>query len=223
LSGKKDIDTGRLVYTCNCGWIDTGHANPGKSRRPYIGAVALWEQIEKENGRRSKDANGFLVQYRQDMRTLIFGVGEDGMYFVQYGLTRAQKESVALAIFIEISLRFENMQASFPYNLGTDSGFSQEDLVSNLVGFYLAIRPGKDYMQLCKPVSIEESHKIWERYGSVGSHKNRSFTPVLHPCDACKKKPAFPQELQAIHPAVKGRFYRNWEPKDFGITRILLM
>jgi hypothetical protein len=30
-----------LVYTCNCGWIDAGHANSRSSVKPNIGAANL--------------------------------------------------------------------------------------------------------------------------------------------------------------------------------------
>lgn len=42
-------------------------------------------------------------------------------------------------MMLTVAKRFESMQASFPFNLVTDSGFSGEDLVSDLLGFYRVV------------------------------------------------------------------------------------
>ncbi len=39
--------TSGLIYTCNAGWLDLGHLNPGSSR-PMIGASNLWASIKNE-------------------------------------------------------------------------------------------------------------------------------------------------------------------------------
>lgn len=222
MSHELDIDNGRLVYTCNCGWVDTGHANPQKTNRAYIGASSLWEQIISETGRSSRwpDANGFRVGYRQDMVKYKISIGETGFYLVNHGLTTAQKESVALAIFMGISTRFEDLQASWPYNWAMDSGFSEEDLVSDLIGFYKAVRPATDYMSLCGPVSKAASHAVWKKFGAVGANKNRTFKPIFHACAECTKAPSFPKELQAITPAKYGGLFRDWLQLDDWIDGI---
>lgn len=214
MSTRADIGNDRLIYTCNCGWVDKGHADPRPASRPNIGAVALWNQLIQESGRRSRQISppGFQVIYRQDMFKYKISVGDTGTYFVSFGLTTAQKESVALTIFMQISMKFEEIQGSFPWSMQTaDSSFSEEDLVSDLIGFYTAVRPGTDYMSLCKPVSKEASYRVWDQSGSVGSHKNREFKPRFHPCDECKDTPAFPKELQQIVPASKGAQFRDWQ------------
>lgn len=217
MSDIADVRRGRLVYSCNCGWIDTGHAN-AKSYRPHVGAESLWAQISGETGRRSQrgSANGYQVIYRQDMGLNVRGVtvlslGETRAYYVPYGLRREDKESVALAIFMEVSYAFEDLQGTFPYRLKTgDSSYSEEDLLSDLIGFYKAVRPGIDYVALCKPVSVEASLEVWERYGAVGKNKNREFRPVHHPCRECLGKPSFPASLEQIAPAKKGTLFRDW-------------
>src|SRR5262249_52361292 len=111
---------------------------------------------------------------------------------IKYGLGLNEKKAIALAIFQEVSLRFETMQGAFPYGIfSSDSSFSQEDLVSNLIGFYRALYPKVDFLALCGPVSKEASKKVWKTGGTVGSTKNRSFTPSLKACEECKGKPMF--------------------------------
>ncbi|MCC6394609.1 MAG: hypothetical protein IT167_28695 [Bryobacterales bacterium] len=213
MSSRNDIDK-RLVYTCNCGWIDKGHASGKSPGRPYIGAEYLWDQILHERGMKSEQGGGFKLSYAQDMKKLGMTDSYFRSYYVKYGLTVQQKESIALAVFMEVSIGFESLQDSWPYSWFTDSGFSVEDLVSDLFGFYAVVRPKIDYMSLCKPVSKDASLKVWDTYGSVGSKKNNTFRPVFYPCEECKKAgitPSFPAELMAIKPATKGTDFRDWK------------
>jgi hypothetical protein len=210
MSTRRDVENGRLVYTCNCGWVDTGHADP-TSRRPNVGAASLWDQVKNERGGLSRLGGGFKVTYAQDMRRWGLSAGVTRSYYVRQGLTLERKEAAALAIFMEVSYGFEDLQGSFPYNLtsSADSSFSEEDLVSDLIGFYIAVRPGTRYLDLCQRVSVQSSLHVWDTYGSVGSNKNRTFQPVFHPCDDCRGQ-QFPAQLQAIRPAQKGGDFRDW-------------
>lgn len=224
MSSEDDVKNYRLVYTCNCGWIDLGHADPS-SRRPNEGAQDLWRQVRSQTGLQSKQpgAHGFKVTYRQGMaKTLLRGKpwsrvssGVERDYFVQYGLTQGQQEAVALTIFLEVSMAFEGLQSSWPYSLTTDSGFSQEDLVSNLLGFYMAVRPSVNYLKLCKPINdrtnTNPSLRVWKNHGPVSATKNKQLSPVLYydvpECRACER---FPLEIQ-IPPAHKGSgLVRDW-------------
>jgi hypothetical protein len=217
MSARTEIASGRLVYTCKCGWIDTGHANPKRSARPHIGAISLWDQIVNETGLASKfpDTKGFQVVYGQDALVSVFGFhmypGLFRRYLVQPGLSRQAKEAVALAIFQEVSYGFESRQGLAVWS---DSSFSVEDLVSDLIGFYTAVRPQIDYLRLCEPVSKDASYKVWDTFGPVGSTKNKTFEPVFFDCDECRSKGPFPQELQRIKPATKGADFRDWLDLD---------
>ncbi|MEK7725450.1 MAG: DUF4056 domain-containing protein [Acidobacteriota bacterium] len=221
MSSREDIQKGLLVYTCKGGWIDKNHALK-TTTRPFIGADNLWKQIINETGSKSKapGTNGFKVTYIQDATSLHLGITKH--YCVKSGLPLNIKESVALAIFQEVSMLFEDFQGWGEY-FGKDSSFSVEDLVSNLVGFYTVVRPGTDYVALCEPVSKEASLKIWDTFGSVGSHKNKKFEPVYFDCSECTAKGPFPKELQQIVPAIKTdsidkpyQYFRDWTASDFG-------
>ncbi len=168
---------------------------------------------------------GFIVRYRQDHAGYTCKPGAGGKYIVKKNLTIAQKQRVALAIFQDISIRFEDFQASASWF--TDSGYSQEDLVSNLIGFYIAIGKIKrtDAIAACKPVSDKAAFAIWDRYGPVGKNKNKSWTPKLaentgyetenESCDDCLfASRKFPKEFSSIAPAVRGVWH---VPSDYSM------
>ncbi|MBP2196907.1 hypothetical protein JOJ88_002343 [Pantoea cypripedii] len=55
---------------------------------------------------------------------------------IRTGRPYQERQSIALAMMMTLARRFEAMQNTFPINLVTDSGFSGEDLCSDLLGFY---------------------------------------------------------------------------------------
>ncbi|MCW5747003.1 MAG: hypothetical protein KIT36_12490 [Alphaproteobacteria bacterium] len=241
-----------VVYTCNCGWLDMGHANPRKAAA-YIGAVSLWEQFLNEvrqvvNVRAMSPAGGFtptlpmrdltmpdgtpafLVRYKQDMGKIVLGarltVGEDRSYVVRQGLSNAQKKQVALAIFMEVTFAFESFQGWFPESWVHHSSFSVEDLVSNLIGFYIAVgeTTWDKMIEACHPISTSAALAIWDR-GQEGvawdELKNKTFEPVFAKStvekpgatDECGGQPrAFPALFKTITPAKKGTLFVNYSP-----------
>ncbi len=155
MTNRSDIRT-KLIYTCNCGWIDKRHAF-AKSKTPFVGANQLWTQfpihicrkdavipegshinsyvdgikypkeviqsISDDGLMRFPDGNtGFYVRYKQHMGNRFYQTGLEGHYLVRHNLTKEQYKSIALSIFMEISLKFEGLQASFPWRIITDSG-----------------------------------------------------------------------------------------------------
>lgn len=220
-----------LIYTCNAGWIDLGHLNPYNSR-PEIGAGNLWKNIvqegmsaeiakTKKSGLTFKDgSDGFALVYRQDHAGYPFKPGKEGRYIIKNGLNLLQKQRVALSIFMEVSTRFEGFQNMLGLMRLTDSGFSQEDLVSNLIGFYIGIGSITQIAALkaCKPVSDRTARKIWDSEGAVGKNKNKAWTPkyALSTChdgpsqciDECgSSPPVFPRIFQSVKPIPKGTFH----------------
>jgi LysM repeat protein len=209
---RPDVDTVRsgLVYTCNCGWLDLGHARPDN-----VGG--LWKIIKDENGEGRVSGRWYRVSFKESMSKWGLSAGESESFAVRRGLSTTDKESVALAIVLRVSFRFENMQSSWPWRLKTDSGFSAEDLVSNLVGFYRAVRPGIPYVTRCLPVSKAAAEGVWKKYGAVGTLKNQSPQPFLFPCADCGpgiRGPmcaSLPHFLSGIVPAQEGERYRPWK------------
>jgi hypothetical protein len=226
MSSRSDIPR-RLTYTCHCGWIDIGHLQSVESHRNrYASAAYLWKDILHERGLQIGGRNdSHLIQYRQSMGK--FGLTREfaKFYLVRRGLSLSQKRSVALAIFMEVSLGFESLQASM--SLLTDSGFSQEDLVSNLIGFYIAVHGALDWRTLCRPVSTEASLAVWDANGPVGQHKNQVFSPQFHDCEECRARhrvhvPQFPAAFQSIQPAAKGLYFSEPEDAQLPVPRHML-
>ncbi len=222
------IKNGRIIYTCNSGWIDKTHAfTDTKRTETYIGVKNLWKQIVSEKGMKSNSPNekGFLVTYGQDATVIQnvplidkpFRVGTTNRYFVKYGLSKEQKEQVALAIFQEVSMAFESFQAAGVIIGKGASSFEPADLTSNLMNFYRIIRPELDQekiMKLSKPLTIKQSIEVYKKYPGTFTDKkfkNKQFTPKFFDNPYCNEK-TFPKELQSIVPAKKGDFFRDWIP-----------
>ncbi len=243
MSNKADIETGRLVSTCNCGWLDRNHLED-PSACPFVGAKNPWkpfvdEKVSLVNGwcmeptsdqlspfvqgyrsyRAQAEARfpdgspGFNVTYKQDMGGYGPTFGIDRSYLVRFDLTHSQKKSVALTIFMApFSRGFDAYQANRFWRWFTDSGFSQEDLVSDLLGFHVAIGEvtQRQVLDACQPVSKAASLAVWDANGVVGNHKKKTFDPMLidQPPSECVGQPkAFPLQFKKITPVSKGKLF----------------
>lgn len=108
-------------------------------------------------------------------------------------------------MMMNTSWKFEGLQSLKLFSWYTDSGFSGEDLVSDLLGFYRAVLPGV-YSYRLRPVSYESALRRWDHYGAIGSHKNDGFRPIHFPdpADRCVKhypyKGHLPKFLTWIQP-----------------------
>jgi hypothetical protein len=145
-------------------------------------------------------------------RNNLFKVGVSKRFDIKIGLNEDQKRSVALSIFLDVSHAFEGLQSNWLFRQATNSGYSAEDLVSNLIGFYRAVYPGKQFIPLCEPVSKAVALDIWDTYGEVGSNKNYTITPYIYPIPPSKAGPMsmqLPSELKTIQPAKQGALFRE--------------
>ena len=106
------------------------------------------------------------------------------LYSIRKGLTLTRKKEVALRIFMEVSPGFEATQGSWPYSWVTDSGFSAEDLTSNLIGFYRAVEKysWEQILQACRPTSKETAFAV---------SRSLRHPPLRRPspADACPPAP----------------------------------
>ncbi|WP_240634895.1 hypothetical protein [Brenneria salicis] len=109
-----------------------------------------------------------------------YGTSRVTRWKIKRGLSLHDKWSVALTVMMYSSHLFESHQDSFPFNWYTDSGYSGEDLVSNLLGFYQAINQ-KNYLPQLNPVSKNDALKRWDYYGPIGRYKNKMFKSLLSP------------------------------------------
>lgn len=146
---KADSSSYGLIYTEVSGWVDPDHAQGADTcgHRCYV--------VESQSG------PTYDVTYKQSMVGLKrrLAVGKSITWRLKKGLSYHQKQSIALAMMMTPARRFENLQSSFPFNWVTDSGFSGEDLVSDLPGFYRVVASMGNIFNHLKPVSQAEALK----------------------------------------------------------------
>lgn len=180
MSKRSEIIDGRrasterygIVYTEVLGWIDLGHAQ-GTDIKNLLTNISRGELSKKEY---------YDITYSQGMTSpgSVFRTGKFTTWRIKRGRPHWEKISIALAMMMSVARDFEDFQNSFPNNIITDSGFSGEDLVSDLLGFYRATSV-PDAFQMLRPVSKEEAIKRWDFYGNIGAFKVKNFTPLLFP------------------------------------------
>ncbi|KGF24522.1 hypothetical protein [Oligella urethralis] len=191
-----------LVYSEVIGWIDLGHARGDdiravlhqmqvgeRSNEPYY-RVVYTQTMRKTKGLKGLDTSGVCV-------------GQAVIWLIKKGRPLHQRHRIALAMMMKVAPVFEGMQKKW-YGWATDSGFSAEDLVSNLLGFYRAVRP-KNYFPELKLVSRAKAIERWNHYGSLGKYKNKLLKPLLFPDPAAHKdaKPRYgelPSFMKEIEP-----------------------
>ncbi|MFE8116274.1 hypothetical protein [Brenneria goodwinii] len=185
-----------LVYTEMLGWIDLGHAQ-GTDIRALLNKMARGESSGQEY---------YEITYSQGM-TSPYGVVRSGkviIWRIRRGRPYWEQKSIALAMMMTMARRFEAFQGSFPNNYVTDSGFSGEDLVSDLLGFYRIVSVQNPFGML-RPVSKAEALKRWDYYGKIGKWKNETFLPLLFPDpekfpNSRPRKGTLPPFMQSVVP-----------------------
>lgn len=212
---RTDIEKGRLIYTQELGWIDLGHASGDDVR-------ALWSQFEAEIPD-PRTPNHFLVHYSQWMRKFhsLIAAGIYADWWIKRGLPLEVKRSIAYSMIYCVSMEFEALQSNVIFSHVTGSGFSGEDLTSNLLGFYKVMEPCMDYKGLMKPYPKEYAYKIWDHYGSIEEYKNDEINkfwffpnPDKHHGTPGPEKKYLPDFLNSIHP------YRSYSMDDDTVVRI---
>ncbi|AIR60960.1 hypothetical protein LH23_09905 [Cedecea neteri] len=209
IKGGARIDevTYGLVYTEVLGWVDLGHAQ-GTDIRKLLSDIDSGERLGKEY---------YDVSYSQSMTSpgRLIKMGKFIKWRIKRGRTLLERRSIALAMMMSLARKFEGLQASFPVSLVTDSGFSGEDLVSDLLGFYRVVSIREPFRML-RVVSREKALKRWDHYGKIGGWKNESFRPLLFPDpdifpNTRPYKGNLPNFMQTVRP---------WSDFHSGIVRV---
>jgi RHS repeat-associated protein len=187
-SGLTPFDRTRWGYYANAGWVDWEHAEPGTSSRMFEAVKAGTGDHDwlPERNHNMTRANSFGITVQMGNTTTHFG----GLvtvrpvkkhYRIRNDLTEQQKIEVTLAIFLDISYTFEARQAGWPRRWLSSSGFSQEDLPSNLLGFYMGVLgySRRKIEELIGPrLGDEQAEILYDFLGSdLGSIKNYTTTP----------------------------------------------
>ncbi|WP_150522800.1 hypothetical protein [Roseibium sediminis] len=206
-----------------------GYFYPPNFRQYDYPDTVLRDMRRDGTARFADGSTGYRVTYRQQMGP---GLGTTGAFLVRRGLSEIEQKSVALSIFLIVSFRFETFQRGLEWGgiantlselirgKAYDSGFSQEDLVSNLIGFYVGVGEisKRDAISACHPVSEDTAVAIWNREGPVGQNKNTTAIPQLpadtsadtsNMCvDECTGQTrSLPSVFRSIRPQDPGRNY----------------
>lgn len=166
------VDIGKsLFFSCNCGWIDWTHAgSAGGLWKNQLGKLAYRERIALRS-LQGPGRKNYKVTSGQGQRDPFFDYEIDKVtksYFVRYGqtgLSDVERESIALGIWKEVSEAFEKHQNS----LNQSSGFSVEDLPSDLIGLYREIDKftKTQIEKMCGKVSTKTAKAIWDDGGAI--------------------------------------------------------
>jgi len=171
------VSRGDHCFSCRCGWIDWDHANPRTARA--IKDRILANIIDDCGSPEYKVIETGQVSVLPPMGGLAV-VGKD--------LTRQERQQVALGIFMSLEEEVEDAQLAIErMTLGlTKSGYSLEDLPSDLIGFYVAwmTDEGISYDRVkeivepsCEALDVEDSLEIFEAFERSGLlyEKNRQW------------------------------------------------
>lgn len=201
---------GGLIYSEVLGWIDLGHAR-GDDIRTLIKKIDAGESMNEEY---------YDVTYAQSMVSpkQIIRVGKFIKWRIRKGRPYYERKSIALAMMMTMARKFELFQGAFPNNIVTDSSFSGEDLVSDLLGFYRAVSIQNPFGML-RPISKAEALKRWDHYGKIGSWKNETFRPLIFPDpekvpNARPRLGQLPNFMQTIQP------YNDWKSGNVAIATL---
>ena len=221
----------KVIYSCNCGWIDFSHAGSGLAKNVFD--LLHQEKIQKwpTNG---KD-NIFAISPKTDA----WGVGDVSItVVVRRNIDRMTRESVALGIYRALEEHMEEKQGESW--IAKSSYYSFEDLTSDEIGYYLALRYNErlNYKTAIDPrqsegknedawkwlagvcgfsedrkISKEESKEVYEAYGSwLGMRSlarvvKKWGSPLL--CEVgnlCDDEPQqWPAEFMAVTPTSEQR------------------
>ncbi|MBP2169432.1 hypothetical protein J2125_002624 [Erwinia toletana] len=196
LDGRQSHLKYGLIYTEVLGWIDLGHAQ-GTDIRKLLRMIEMGE---------SSGQDRYDITYSQSMvdPSRFVKMGKFITWRIKRGRTHCERQSIALGMMMPLARKFEGLQASFPINFTTDSGFSGEDLVSDLLGFYRVVSIQNPF-EILRPVGKGEALKRWDYYGKIGSWKNETFSPLLFPDPekfprSMPRRGVLPNFMQTVRP-----------------------
>jgi hypothetical protein len=184
----------RYSFSTNCAWIDWGHANPGMTNR-LINAVQ--EASDRMAATGSTVPERVFAPRMESSGGPIFLSGVTPVVHIKQVLTTDEVLQVALRIFMLQSLGFEALQ-NWTDAIGSSS-FSEEDLSSNLIAFYMGARsfPRSTIETIC---DVWSSARSLSKFNGYTFNKRISF----HPGSLLPSGGSWPADLSSIRPADTG-------------------
>ncbi len=175
---RDGIPSGRYSFSSNCGWIDWSHADPGLANT-LITRVRNASDALRVAGSSSPSGTGDLITPTMTSSVPQVGVVLSSASMSVHLLRPLSSDevfAVALSLFKKLSVVFETQQQWT--DLIGSSSFAQEDLPSNLIGFYRAVlgysRAGIG--RFCGELNTNASLAEYDRDHDF--ERNRSFSPV---------------------------------------------
>jgi hypothetical protein len=178
----------RYAYSTYCGWIDWSHAQPGLMAGLISAVRAASNRLAATPGASAETITGPAMESAPGGLVLSSATPVAN---VKRALSEEEVLRVALRIFMEQSERFESAQSWTDW-IG-QSSFSEEDLPSNLLGFYQAAR-GFDRQD------IETYCDARDAADSLARFENHTFSPTTSWPNP-QSWPSWPPELSDIQPA----------------------
>lgn len=213
---RAQIRSKGLQYSCRCGWIDWGHAG-GRTDKPSPGLEDfrdVWRKLQNFASQ-PRGSKGYVC-YGTSQTKFGISTGITKCYYVMTGLSDSELKCAAWGIFKEVQEAFErHQQSQEPFN---QSGFSPEDLTSDLILFLRATNPeltSDKIRNLCGVIEDVDDNLYlcnrtdWRTKNQIWSHPLNCSTPS-EICDAGTKR--MPEELRIPECSPSGRGV-NWGPK----------
>jgi hypothetical protein len=225
---RSDIEKGRVLYSCNCGWIDIVHS---KGAAPNAAAI-----LSGVVGNLGGTPSEITFALTQTLGGLQFG------YAINIPETPkkfSEKDAIeiALGIWMHANVAFEQWQGGTGAELFKKSSFSVEDMPSDYLAMMMAVRdrygPGKgiswsEIKSQCHFLDIEDS--LWVYNCGIGPKKNHFQTPelwesrpTLEWCWPCQRVmsltggqvfPKIPDIFSAYNPAAQVDMFKQTMKKD---------
>ena len=173
---KRDDIDGTYCFSANCGWIDWSHADPSLSAN-LIKRVQQASDALKSAGTNATASTGELSSPTMTSGAAGIVVHSANMRVkLLRPLSADEVLSVSLSLFKKLSVAFETQQELT--DLIRESSFAQEDLPSNLMGFYMAAKgyTQDQIKQYCG--ALDKAASVQEYDNNHDFKKNRTFSPI---------------------------------------------
>ena len=176
LARRSQVASGKIFYSCRCGWIDYGHAD-GFARDIINGM-----KNAKRDSLKSLTRPGYKItatwSIGKDFGPIRVGSGGSKEYYVNENKLHSKR--IMLSLFRDASVASEQWQRS-----GTNfalapqvrnSSFSEEDLPSNLTSFYSILfgLARRDIENYCDALTVQQSLKVWDEGGDAKGYSKGS-------------------------------------------------
>jgi hypothetical protein len=187
----------RYSFSTHCGWIDWSHATPTMAQSVIDAVQAASDRVQAQSGATpTPEIATPSVSMRSSAPILGTLSAVTPSVEIKRVLSSSEVQSVAFTLFQYTSLGFE-MQQQTTELLG-HSSFSQEDLPSNVLGFYRAALR-MDRAGVASTCDVWSPERSAERFNGETFAPNRSFRPPTSAAGG-----SWPAIFNSIRPAVAG-------------------